>query len=96
MAENYYNEDALLLGRQIKSLRALTGMNQLELGKACAQFTPEGKPLRQSTIASIEKGRYNTSVRTLNIILSAMGYEMRFVKKQTTTEQLPDDTLPTP
>lgn len=89
MDKNYTpTPEALELGRQIKSLRALEGMTQFDLCDAFAKVTPEGKPLRQGTIASIECGKYNTSVRTLRYILAAMGYEMKFVKKQTTSNDL--------
>ena len=89
MDKNYIpSEDSLALGRQIKSLRALEGMTQFDLSEAYSRVNPDGKPLRQATIASIECGRYNTSARTLRYILAAMGYEMKFVKKPTPSNSL--------
>jgi len=61
------------LGLRVKSLRVLTRMNQKELAIKAG--------LSYNTVACIETGQYNTSVRNLNKVLDAMGYEIAFVPK---------------
>jgi len=61
------------MGLRVKSLRVLTRMNQKELAAKAG--------LSYNTVACIETGRYNTSVRNLNKVLDAMGYEIAFVPK---------------
>jgi len=61
------------MGLRVKSLRVLTRMNQKELAEKAG--------LSYNTVACIETGRYNTSVRNLNKVLDAMGYEIAFVPK---------------
>ena len=70
---NWTNEEAKELGRKVKSIRILVGMNQEEVAAKAG--------LAVGTVINIEAGRYNTGVRQLKQILDAMNYKIEFLPK---------------
>jgi len=63
------------IGKKIKTLREEKKLTQAELANSCG--------ISRVTLGKVERGELgNTSVKTLDLILSSLGYEIEFQSKQ--------------
>lgn len=65
--------DRFRIGRRVKEIRKKRGLTQKQLAEKLG--TPP------STIATIERGRYNFKIETLSTVARALGCEIDFVEK---------------
>ncbi|WP_418187351.1 helix-turn-helix domain-containing protein [Aliarcobacter lanthieri] len=64
------------IGQKIRSLREEKNLTQEELANICG--------ISRVTLGKVEKGELgNTSVKTLDLILDSLGFEIEFKTKQT-------------
>lgn len=63
----------MTIGELIATARKKRGYSQLQLAEICG--------IHHASIAKIEVGTYNPSIRIVNQILDALGYELALKRK---------------
>ena len=64
------------IGLDLKALRVSAGLTQEQL------IALSNGEIKQGTLSAIERGNYNVGVRPLMVYAALLGYEIRFVKRQ--------------